>query len=115
MKINSQLFEGRYLQISAIDPDQDPQVEVNWTYDLDYSQEIMPDGPAHPLTLFEMKKQYEEWQKGAEEKRDQFNFGFHLREAKVAAARKRAQQAVPLQLNITHFWGKANFGGRIFF
>jgi len=80
MKINSQLFEGRYLQISAIDPDQDPQVEVNWTYDLDYSQEIMPDGPAHPLTLFEMKKQYEEWQKGAEEKRDQFNFGFHLRE-----------------------------------
>jgi RimJ/RimL family protein N-acetyltransferase len=80
MNIIAQLFEGQYLQMAPIDPDKDPQVEVNWTYDLDYSQRIMPDGPIHPLTVFELKKKYEEWQKGAEEKRDQFYFGIHLRE-----------------------------------
>jgi RimJ/RimL family protein N-acetyltransferase len=80
MKISSQLFEGQFLRMSAIDPDQDPQVEVNWTYDLEYAQKIIGEGPVHPLTIFELKKQYEEWQKGAEEKRDQFYFGFHLRE-----------------------------------
>jgi RimJ/RimL family protein N-acetyltransferase len=80
MKISSQLFEGQFLQMSAIDPDQDPLVEVNWTYDLDYAQKIANEGPAHPLTIFELKNKYEEWQKGAEEKRDQFYFGIHLRE-----------------------------------
>ncbi len=80
MNITAQLFEGQYLQMASIDPEKDPQVEVNWTYDLDYSQRIMSDGPIHPLTVFELKKKYEEWQKGAEEKRDQFYFGIHLRE-----------------------------------
>jgi RimJ/RimL family protein N-acetyltransferase len=47
---------------------------------LDYSQEVFNEGPAHPLTVYELKKKYEEWQKGAEEKRDQFYFGIHLRE-----------------------------------
>ena len=80
MKMSFQLFEGQNLRLAAIDPDQDPQIEVNWTYDLDYAQAIMPDGPVHPLSVFELKKKYEEWQKGAEEKRDRFYFGLHLRQ-----------------------------------
>jgi RimJ/RimL family protein N-acetyltransferase len=78
--LRTQLFEGPNLRLSAVDPEQDAKIETAWTYDLDYTQQMMS-APARPLGAMELKKQHEDDQKHADEGNNQFYFAIRLKEA----------------------------------
>jgi RimJ/RimL family protein N-acetyltransferase len=67
------LFEGRNLRFDYLDIEKDPQVVAGWTYRLDVARRLT-DKPAHPLTAFEVKKIFEEWQKDVEKSGNSYCF-----------------------------------------
>ena len=64
--IETPLFNGPNIHLTAIDPEKDAAVEAAWTYDLDYVQWVT-DKPARPLGPLVLKKRHEEWQKKTED------------------------------------------------
>jgi RimJ/RimL family protein N-acetyltransferase len=77
--IHKQLFESPNLRLMYINPEEDSKVEAAWTYDLDYTQDLM-EMPARPLGPVEIKKIHEENQKHAEERGNQYYFAIRLKE-----------------------------------
>jgi RimJ/RimL family protein N-acetyltransferase len=79
MTLEMPLFEGKDIRITAIDPEQDAAVISPWTHNLDFTHWIRRT-PAHPLTVFELKKHFEEFLKESEEQRAKFAYAIRLRE-----------------------------------
>jgi RimJ/RimL family protein N-acetyltransferase len=77
--LRTQLFEGPNLRLTAVDPEQDAKIETAWTYDLDYTQQLMG-APARPLGAMELRKQHEDEQKHADEGKNQYYFAIRLKE-----------------------------------
>jgi RimJ/RimL family protein N-acetyltransferase len=77
--MRTQLFESPNLRLTAIDPEQDAKIETAWTYDLDYSQDLI-EMPARPLGALELKKQHEEKLKHVDEKGNQYYFAIRLKD-----------------------------------
>jgi RimJ/RimL family protein N-acetyltransferase len=75
---HTQLFEGPNLRLTAVDPQEDAKVETAWTYDLDYTQQLMG-MPSRPLGAIELKKKHEDDQKHADESRNQYFFAIRLK------------------------------------
>ncbi len=82
--LRTQLFEGPNLRLTAVDPEQDAKIEAAWTYDLDYTQQLMG-APARPLGALEVKKRHEDDQKHADESHSQFFFAIRLKEGNQLA------------------------------
>lgn len=76
--VGTQLFIGKHLLLTAIDPEKDARVEAEWSLDLDYTRQMW-DGPAHPLTVLELRKHHEAELKKAEDAL-QMHFAVHLQE-----------------------------------
>lgn len=77
--INTQLFEGAGIKITAIDPDKDAAVESDWSHHPHYAPHRL-DKPFQPFSTFTLKKEYEKAQKKSEESRDRFHFAIRRRE-----------------------------------
>lgn len=73
---SNQLFEGQSIYLTAIDIETDPVIESEWTRNLDYTRKFHEE-PAHPLAVFELKKNYQEQLKHADETRSEFYFAIH--------------------------------------
>lgn len=65
------LYQSAHVRLTAVDIDNDPQVEEPWWLDLDYAQ-ISSDSQAAPKSAVELKKYYREVMKEADEKRQSF-------------------------------------------
>ncbi len=53
--MQTSLFESPNLRLTATDPEEDSKIEALWTYDLDYTRDILHT-PARPLGALELKK-----------------------------------------------------------
>ncbi len=60
--MNSALFEGELVRLTAFDVERDAEVESQWTHDAEYLRMLSPD-PARPLSPFHVKKKYETQEK----------------------------------------------------
>ncbi len=76
--IGTQLFSGANLRLAAVDAEKDAALESDWTHDLLYSAQMRP-AIAHPLTVLEIKKQFQELVKESSEKGNQFLFAIRLK------------------------------------
>ena len=82
--MQTSLFESPNLRLTATDPEEDSKIEALWTYDLDYTRDILHT-PARPLGALELKKFREDEQKKADERGRQFTFAIHLKEGDALA------------------------------
>jgi len=57
--IETSLFEGKTIRLTAINLEEDPPVEAEFTKDLDYARLLRP-WPVRPISPFELKKLHEE-------------------------------------------------------
>jgi hypothetical protein len=62
MMQESSLFDGEQVCLSPLSPELDAPIIASWTYDLEFSRFFRENSP-RPLTVFEIKKQIEDWQK----------------------------------------------------
>jgi RimJ/RimL family protein N-acetyltransferase len=76
--LTEQLFEGRLVRFAPPDAERDAEIVSKWSHDPEYLRLLSTD-IAKPLSPFQVKKQYEEWEKDAE-KRSAFNFAVRLTE-----------------------------------
>ena len=76
--LTEQLFEGQLVRFASPDAERDAETVSKWSHDLEYLRLLSAD-IAKPLSPFQVKKQYEEWDKDAE-KRNVFNFTVRLKE-----------------------------------
>lgn len=68
-----QLFNGKNLRLTALDIEKDaPEVAV-WTYDPDISGRLR-EGSAGPMLISEVRKVFEDWMKGMEDRRQPLVF-----------------------------------------
>ena len=77
--LTQQLFEGQLVRFAPPDADRDAEVVSKWSHDVEYLRLLDVD-VARPLSPFQVKKQYEEWEKDAEKQHNQFSFAVRLRE-----------------------------------
>ena len=63
--LTEQLFEGRHVRFAPPDADHDAEIVSGWTYDPEYLR-LLGDDIARPLSPFQVRKQYEEWDKELE-------------------------------------------------
>jgi RimJ/RimL family protein N-acetyltransferase len=76
--LTEQLFEGQLVRFAPLDAERDADAVSKWTHDPEYLRLLSAD-IARPLSSFQVKKQYEEWEKEAE-KHHAFNFAIRLKE-----------------------------------
>ena len=76
--LTDQLFEGQFVRFAPLDAERDAETVSKWSHDPEYLRLLSVD-IAKPLSPFQIKKQYEEWEKDAE-KHQAFNFAVHLKE-----------------------------------
>lgn len=77
---STQLFSSEHLLLEGYDLEKDVPIESAFTYDLNYAWKFSPDGPAHPLTVFEVKKKREaQLKKANEENASCFYFAIRQR------------------------------------
>jgi RimJ/RimL family protein N-acetyltransferase len=74
--LTEQLFEGQLVRFAPPDTECDAEIVSKWSHDPEYLRLLSTD-IAKPLSPFQVKKQYEEWDKDAE-KRTAFNFAVRL-------------------------------------
>ncbi|HSD83119.1 MAG TPA: GNAT family protein [Anaerolineae bacterium] len=75
--LTEQLFEGQRLRLAPADAERDAEIISKWSHDLEYLRLLSAD-IARPLSPFQVKKQYAEWEKDAE-KHPAFNFAVRLK------------------------------------
>ncbi len=75
--LTEQLFEGQLVRFAPLDAERDAEIVSRWTHDPEYLRLLGTD-IARPLSPFQVRKQYEEWDKDAE-KRTTFHFAIRLR------------------------------------
>jgi len=76
--LTEQLFEGQFVRFAPPDAERDAETASRWTQDPEYLRWLSTD-IARPLSPFQIRKQYEEWDKDAE-KHTAFNFAVRLRD-----------------------------------
>src|SRR5512143_2987354 len=76
--LTEQLFEGHSVRFAPLDAERDAGIVSKWSHDPEYLRLLSAD-IAKPLSPFQIKKQYEEWEKDAE-KHPAFNFAVRLKE-----------------------------------
>src|SRR5512137_131243 len=76
--LTEQLFEGQLVRFAPLDAERDAEIVSKWSHDPEYLRLLSAD-IARPLSPFQVKKQYEEWEKDAE-KHSAFNLAVRLRE-----------------------------------
>lgn len=76
--IGTQLFEGTHIHLTALDAEKDAVLHSSWTHDQVYAA-LIQSGTYRNLAHFEAKKQLEEMQKEASEKRNQFYFAIRTK------------------------------------
>lgn len=76
--LTEQLFEGKTIRLAPPDAERDAETISKWSHDPEYLRLLSAD-IAKPLSPFQVKKQYEEWEKDAE-KHNAFNFAIRLKE-----------------------------------
>ena len=76
--LTEQLFEGKTIRLAPPDAERDAETISKWSHDPEYLRLLSAD-IAKPLSPFQVKKQYEEWEKDAE-KHNAFNFAVRLKE-----------------------------------
>jgi RimJ/RimL family protein N-acetyltransferase len=76
--IGTQLFTSTNLRLAAVDAEKDAVQESTWTHDLAYAAQ-MRDAVAHPLTVVEIKKKFQEIIKDSNDKGNQFIFAIRLK------------------------------------
>ncbi len=75
--LTDQLFEGQFVRFAPLDAERDAETVSKWSHDPEYLRLLSVD-IAKPLSPYQVKKQYEEWDKDAE-KRYAFNFALRLK------------------------------------
>jgi RimJ/RimL family protein N-acetyltransferase len=78
MKINVPLFESDNVCLGPIDHEKDPEIESNWTHDMQYLRQLSSD-IARPLSPAHLKKKYENIEKEMEEGKNVFYFTIRMR------------------------------------
>ena len=73
MDIATPLFDGKLVRLGPINHETDPEVEARWTHDPAFMRMMYTD-PMRPLSVFQVKKRYEEIEKKSDEKHDLFHF-----------------------------------------
>jgi len=76
--LTDQLFEGQTVRFAPPDAERDAEIVSKWSHDPEYLRLLSAD-IAKPLSPFQVKKQYEDWEKDAEKQRNQFNFAVRLK------------------------------------
>lgn len=76
--LTEQLFEGQLVHFAPPDAERDVEIVSKWSHDPEYLRLLSAD-IAKPLSPFQVKKQYEEWEKDVE-KRNAFNFAVRRKE-----------------------------------
>jgi RimJ/RimL family protein N-acetyltransferase len=79
MSIQTQLFEGKLIHLSAIDHEKDPEVESRWTHDPSFQRALGQD-LVRPLSPAQVKKKYEKIEKELEESNRGFYFTIRSKE-----------------------------------
>ena len=77
--IQTQLFEGEDIRFGPIDHEKDPEIESKWTHDSEFMR-MMETGPARPLSVALVKKEYEKLEKQVEERKNLYYFTIRARE-----------------------------------
>lgn len=75
--LTEQLFEGQLVRFAPPDAERDAEIVSKWSHDPEYLRLLSAD-VARPLSPFQIKKQYEEWEKDVE-KHTAFNFAVRLK------------------------------------
>lgn len=78
--IETQLFEGTNIHLTAVEPEQDAAVESAWTQDLDYIRKAYWLKIAMPLTAYQLKKAYEDEQKETSGSGNSFQFSVRIKD-----------------------------------
>lgn len=76
--LTEQLFEGQAVRFAPLDAECDAKIVSKWSHDPDYLR-LQSVDIAKPLSPFQVKKQFEEWEKEAE-KHAAFSFAVRLKE-----------------------------------
>jgi len=76
-----QLFSGKRIELTAVDPENDSKVESLWTFDLEYTRHFS-NRPPRPMAAFELRKALEESQKESEDKKRNFIFAIRTKKDK---------------------------------
>jgi ribosomal-protein-alanine N-acetyltransferase len=76
--ISTQLFEDKDIHLTAIDPEKDAAFESAWMHDLRYA-DLRRQGTYHPMSIFEVKKQFEEMQKESDQNGSQFYYSIRTK------------------------------------
>jgi RimJ/RimL family protein N-acetyltransferase len=79
MSINKQLFEGERIRLVEIDHDKDAEMEAIWSHDAEYMRNIRSE-PPRPLSVAQVKKNYENLDKEHNERANFFLFSVRSRE-----------------------------------
>ncbi len=74
--LTEQLFEGQFVRFAPPDAERDAEIVSKWTQDPEYLR-LLSTEIVRPLSPFQARKQYEEWDKDGE-KRMAFNFAVRL-------------------------------------
>ena len=77
MPISTQLYKGERISFTPIDHEKDSIVEAQWTHDPNFMR-MMYLSPMKPINAAQVKKRYEEIEKGCEEGKDQYHFQIRL-------------------------------------
>lgn len=73
MNISDSLFEGKLVRLTPIDHDVDAEIEARWTQEPTFMR-MMYTAPMRPLSVFQIKKKYDELEKKASERNELFHF-----------------------------------------
>jgi RimJ/RimL family protein N-acetyltransferase len=76
--LTEQLFEGCLVRFAPPDAERDAEIVSKWSHDPEYLRLLSAD-IARPLSPFQVRKQYEEWEKDVE-KHTAFNLAVRLKE-----------------------------------
>lgn len=74
--LTEQLFEGQHVRFAPPDAERDAEIVSKWSHDLEYLR-LQSADIARPLSPFQVRKQYEDWDKETE-KHNAFNFAMRL-------------------------------------
>lgn len=77
--INSQLFEGKTIFLTAVDAEKDAAIESGWTHQIYYAWEVRDRNPK-PMNVQEVTKRMKDIQKEAEETKSKFYFAIRRKE-----------------------------------
>jgi RimJ/RimL family protein N-acetyltransferase len=80
MSLQTSLFQGQSIYLAGIDREKDAEVESRWTHQPSYIRMLSIE-PLHPMPPSAIKKRYEEIEKEIDQKRNQFYFTIHKKDA----------------------------------